>query len=179
MHPSRSLLLSIVTLLLGTFMVSSAAAQDATPEATPGGPSGGYPVAIHQGTCAEPTAQPAFDLGNATGPGTDQGGDVEAVGQQSGPILLVSSSSVDIALDDLGSQPYVIAVHASPDDYESIVACGQISGVKTDGKIAFALEPIGSSTTVGVAILEEDGDQVQSMVYVFDTLLSGEATPAS
>jgi hypothetical protein len=171
--------LAILTLLLGMCMTGSAVAQDATPASTPGGPPSGYPVAVHQGSCAEPTAQPAFDLGNATTPGTDQGGEVETVGQQSGSILLVSSSTIDLALDDLGSQPHVIAVHASPDEYETLVACGQIAGVKDDGRIAFALEPVGSSTTVGVAILEEDDDQVQSTVYVFDTLPPAEATPAS
>jgi hypothetical protein len=179
MHTSRSTFLGLFTLLLGMFMTGSAAAQDATPAATPGGPPEGYPVAIHQGSCAEPTAQPAFDLGNATAPGTDQGGEVETIGQQAGPILLVSSSTVEIALDDLGAQPHVIAVHASPDDYETIVACGQIGGIKADGRIAFALEPVGSSTTVGVAILEEDDDQVQSTVYVFDTLPPAESTPVS
>jgi hypothetical protein len=179
MHTSRSTFLGLFTLLLGMFMTGSAAAQDATPAATPGGPPEGYPVAIHQGSCAEPTAQPASDLGNATAPGTDQGGEVETIGQQAGPILLVSSSTVEIALDDLGAQPHVIAVHASPDDYETIVACGQIGGIKADGRIAFALEPVGSSTTVGVAILEEDDDQVQSTVYVFDTLPPAESTPVS
>jgi hypothetical protein len=179
MRIPRSKLLGLLTLLLGMFMTGSAAAQEATPAATPGGPPTGYPVAIHQGSCAEPTGQPAFDLGNATAPGTDQGGEVETVGQQAGPILLVSSSTVEIALDDLGAQPHVIAVHASPDDYDTIVACGQIGGIKADGRIAFALEPVGSSTTVGVAILEENDDQIQSTVYVFDTLLSAESTPVS
>jgi hypothetical protein len=176
MRRSRSALVAILSLALA-LLSSAAIAQDATPGATPGGPSGGYPVAVHQGTCDNVTAQPAADIGNATAPGTDQGGDVETVGQQTGPILVVSQGTIDMSMDDLAAGS-VIAVHASSDDYETIVACGQIAGVKADDKLVVPLTPIGESTTVGVAILE-GGDEVDATVYIFDTAMPIEATPAS
>jgi len=178
MRTSRLTLFGSLTLGLGLLMTGTVAAQDATPEATPGGPVGGFPVAVHQGTCQDPTAQPAFDIGNATAPGTDQPEELETIGEQSGPILVVSQGTIDSSLDDLG-QGNVIAVHASPDDFETIVACGGIAGAKADGRVAIPLAPAGESTTVGVAILEEDGDQTQATVYIFDTLPPDEATPAS
>jgi hypothetical protein len=178
MRPTRLSFLGIQVLALGLLTAAPVVAQDATPASTPGGPSGGFPVAVHQGTCQDPTAEPAFDIGNATGPGST-GGDVTTIGTQSGPILVKSSGEIDKKLDDLANEGNVIAVHASPDDYETLVACGQIAGVKEDGKVAIALAPVGDSTTVGVAILEEDDDKTKADVYIFDTLPPDQATPAS
>ena len=90
-----------------------------------------------------------------------------------------SSGEIDKKLDDLANEGNVIAVHASPDDYATLVACGQIAGVKEDGKVAIALAPVGDSTTVGVAILEEEGDPNKADVYIFDTIPADQATPAT
>jgi len=177
MPRTRTLVISLFALTLSLILGTPTFAQEATPGATPGGPSGGYPVAVHQGTCDDVTAQPAADIGNATAPGTNQDGDVETVGQQTGPILVVSQGTIDMSMDDLAAGN-VIAVHASSEAYETIVACGQIAGVKADDKVVIPLVPLGESTTVGVAILE-GGDQVDATVYIFDTAMPFEATPRS
>ena len=163
------------SLALGT----TALAQEATPGATPGGPSEGFPVAVHEGTCDNPTAEPLFDLGNAVAPGTGED-EPETVGQQTGAIVLQTDGTIDATLDDLGNAPHVVAVHQSPEEYDTIIACGEIAGIKTDGRLVVALAPVGDSTTVGVAVFNEDEsgvlglgeDQVQGTVYVFDTQTS-------
>ena len=76
-----------------------------------------------------------------------------------------SSGEIDKKLDDLANEGNVIAVHASPDDYATLVACGQIAGVKEDGKVAIALAPVGDST--------------KADVYIFDTIPADQATPAA
>ena len=179
MRFARSPIFGSIVLGLGLFAAAPIAAQESTPEATPGGPSGGFPVAVHQGNCENITEQPAADIGNATSPGTDEGGDVETVGQQTGPILVVSQGTIDMSMDELAAGN-VIAVHASSDDYATIVACGQIAGIRAEERLAIPLAPLGGSTTVGVAILE-GGDEVDATVYLFDTAMPVEApaTPAT
>lgn len=169
-----------MSLVFSTMLLAgSAAAQDSTPAATPGGPPEGYPVAIHQGTCDDPTSEPAFEIGNAVTPGvTEEGNDVTTVGESDQVLVLTeASSTIEVTLGDLGEENHVVAVHQSPDDYDTIIACGQISGVVDEGKLVVALAPVGGSPVVGVAIFNEDTsgvlglgeDQVQVTAYVFDT----------
>ncbi|HWV36497.1 MAG TPA: hypothetical protein VNZ55_12745 [Thermomicrobiales bacterium] len=186
MRLSRFLTALFVALSLGLLSFGAATAQDATPSGTPGGPTEGYPVAVHSGTCENITAEPAWDVGNATGAGVDDN-KVDTIGTQSGSPLLEANGTIDVKLDDLGNEPYVLAVHASADDYNTIVACGQIAGVKKDGKLVISLAPVGQSTVVGVATFDSDKsgvlglgkDQTKVTAYVFDIASNTPATPAS
>ncbi|MGH3091482.1 MAG: hypothetical protein ACRDOG_04015 [Gaiellaceae bacterium] len=65
------------------------------------------PVHIHEGTCAELNPQPAFPLENL-----EDG---------------ASETTVDISVEDLQSGEYAINAHASEEDVETYVACGDIS----------------------------------------------------
>ncbi len=65
------------------------------------------PVHIHEGTCADLNPQPAFPLENLED-GT-------------------SETTVDISVEDLQSGEYAINAHASEEDVETYVACGDIS----------------------------------------------------
>ena len=65
------------------------------------------PVHIHEGTCAELNPQPEFPLANLED-GT-------------------SETTVDISVEDLQSGEYAINAHASEEDVETYVACGDIS----------------------------------------------------
>ncbi|MGH3029824.1 MAG: CHRD domain-containing protein [Gaiellaceae bacterium] len=65
------------------------------------------PVHIHEGTCAELNPQPAFPLENLED-GT-------------------SETTVDISVEELQSGEYAINAHASEEDVETYVACGDIS----------------------------------------------------
>jgi hypothetical protein len=65
------------------------------------------PVHIHEGTCAELDPQPAFPLENLED-GT-------------------SETTVDISVEELRSGDYAVNAHASEEDVETYVACGDIS----------------------------------------------------
>jgi hypothetical protein len=65
------------------------------------------PVHIHEGTCAELNPQPAFPLENL-----EEG---------------TSETTVDISVEDLQSGEYAINAHASEEDVEAYVACGDVS----------------------------------------------------
>ncbi|HEU0165651.1 MAG TPA: hypothetical protein VFQ54_11460 [Thermomicrobiales bacterium] len=176
-----SVLVSLV--LLGGVMGQAVAADDATP--TPLA-AAGYPVAIHEGTCASPTAQPAYEIDNTTivGSGSDPS---DTIGGTVNQPVLEASATVKAKLDDVASQPHVIAVHASPTDYNTLIACGQVAGTKEDGKLVVALIPVNGSGVSGVAILDEDtsgvlglgDDQIKATVYLIAPSQPGEATPSS
>lgn len=70
-------------------------------------PSTPQPVHIHEGTCEELNPVPEFPLENLTD-GT-------------------SETVVDVPLSDLQEGEFAINAHASPDDLETYVACGDIT----------------------------------------------------
>jgi hypothetical protein len=178
-------------LAFGLVMTGAAAAQDATPEpAIADAPPDGYPVAVHEGICAEPAAEAAFEIDNAVqvAAANQEDDDVEIVGTAQGPIVFQASSTLDVTLDDLGETDHVIAVHASDEDFGDVIACGYLAGVEQDGRVTVALAPVGDSTVSGIALVETEetgildlGDeQVQVTVYIFDSEIGEDdmATPA-
>ena len=116
-----------------------------------------FPVAIHQGTCANPTAEPAYKIGDIRG---FINGNNEVIprdqyqGTMTGSPVLTSGVGVGPKLDDfLGTSPYVILVHKSAQDYTTYVACGEIGGPVVNDKLVVALRPLSGSDYYGVAIL--------------------------
>lgn len=172
--------LTIGIAFVASFMFAGAAvAQDATPA----GPSEGYPIAIHQGTCEDLTAQPNHELGDAVTHGSNNE-DAETVGTTEAiPVVMGTSSTVSATIGDLADEGNAIAVHASAEDYDTILACGNVAGINDDGTLVIALNSSEDSTVVGVAILDEDSggflglgdDEVQATVYLFDTEEDGAA----
>jgi len=153
----RSLALALVTLTLAGTSAGLAAAQEGV--ATPG-PATAIanevnPVAIHQGTCESPVGQPAFMLQDATPWGSSDDAPT-VVGTNPGPPVAVSESEISASLDDLTTTPYVVAVHASADDYGTIVACGQIAGIERAGALVIQLAAAGDSTVSGIAVIEQN-----------------------
>lgn len=172
MHKHNRALVALLAICAALMSFGGAvSAESAT--ATPVADGNGYPVAIHQGTCASPTAEPAWKVSTTSGIVAD---DNAIVGTPAGATVYEASASINAKLDDLGKQPYVIALHASADDYGTLVACGSIAGPKKDGKLVVALEPVDGSKVSGIAIFDEDksgvlglgGDKVQVTVYVSD-----------
>jgi hypothetical protein len=174
-------------LLAATLVFGGAATAAPAGQATPAaGPStgGNYPVGIHQGTCEAPTQQPAYQIDNTAPFGADQP-DAEVLGQPTGVPVLTSSGTVDATLADVANGGNVVAIHASPEQYDTIVACGQIAGPNIDGELTIALQPVGGSTVTGVATLSEDNsgvlglgdDQIQVTVYVIETGANSPADP--
>ena len=167
----------LLALISGLGLVKTATAQDSTVEATPGGPSEGYPIAIHEGTCNNPVAEPAWQIDDAVSIGVDQE-EPEVIGLQASRVVTEATGTVDVSLDDLGGSEHVVAVHASPDEFGTLVACGHIAGIKDDGQLVIALAPVGESEVSGIAVLQEDGDQTELTVYVVPPSDEAEGTPA-
>jgi hypothetical protein len=117
-------------------------------------------------------------LDNAISRGAgDEESEPAIVGPEITTTVSQSSGPIDLALDDLANDEHVVAVHASDEEFGTIVACGQIAGVKEEGKLVIALAPVGENTVVGIAILEEDGDdQTQLTVYVLDQAMDDAKT---
>lgn len=182
---SRRLKTAGVTAMVSALAIGGATfAQDATPEEEQGGPSEGYPVAIHSGTCADLSDDMAYEIGSAITFGVSEDGeDPQTIGAEGGvtTVLLGVSNTVDNNLESLGNDGHSVVVHASTDD-STVIACGTISGAVNEGELALAITPVGDETVVGVAILQEDGDSTMAKVYLFDTDSAGDeasATPVS
>jgi len=167
-------------------LITAGSAAQGEPQATPGGPSDGYPVGIHEGTCANPTAEPAWQTDDAVAIGVDDD-EPEVIGTDITRTVAETTATLDVTLDDLAGSEHVVAIHASPDQFGTIVACGQIAGIKEDGKLVVALAEVGDSAVTGVAILDEDesgflglGDeQTQMTVYIIVPNEEDAATPAA
>jgi hypothetical protein len=163
-------------------LVVSTPAMAQTQNATPtdiGAPSEGYPVAIHEGSCEEPTEDPAFQVEeNALSIGVDQE-DPTAVGTAITRPVFASSGTLDVDFDDLASTEHVVAIHANPQEFGTVVACGAIAGIEVDGQLVIALVPAGDSDVSGVAMITREDDQTQITVYIIGPEKRDEATPAA
>lgn len=160
--------------------------EDATPE--PGAMMDDLPVAIHQGTCEEPTAEPAFEMENATQVGADED-DPEFIGPSTGEEILVTDETVEANLTDAAEEGHIVGVHASADEFGTLVACGEIGGVLQDGEIAVAIDEVDESGVTGIALLTEDesgflglgDDEINVSIYLnvagAEEAVEEEATP--
>ncbi len=192
MRHVRSLLFALVAaaavvgLLLGG--ASRGLAQDAgqqgSPVPTPAVPN--HPVALHQGTCQQPTPEPAFDLGS-TAPFSNEQGTVvpqtELRGTLTAPPLLLSRGNPEVRLDDLlnPAQPYVVIVHESPQTFQTYLACGEVGGAVVDNRLVIGIRPLNNSGYAGTATFEADGDnRTAGTVYLMSQVLAfqgGQAGP--
>ncbi len=146
-----------------------------------------HPAAIHQGTCTQPVAEPAYDFGNV-GPPTNEGGQPfgpqDIKGQITGPALLTATAQMAFNLNDfLGAgQPTVILIHESSQNYNNILACGEIGGPLIDGTLHVGIRPLNNSGFAGIAELDSDGDNTNGTIWMMTEVqsLSGgqQATPA-
>jgi hypothetical protein len=115
-----------------------------------------YPVAIHQGACAQPTAEPAYQIGELRGFIDQSNQVIPQTHFQGQPTSALLTSGIGIAptLDDLlGATPYVILIHKSAQDYATYLACGAIGGPVVGDQLVVALRPLNGSDLAGVAIL--------------------------
>lgn len=159
--------LGVMALVVASLLsvVWAASAQQATP-APAGAPQGvDYPVAVHMGTCESPTPEAEITLANTIVAGSDVA-EGTFIGVTPGQPALVSSTEAEIALDDLASVERVIAVHKSPEEFGTLVACGTISGTKADGSLVIALQEVEMSGITGIAVFDENDDQTDIKVYV-------------
>lgn len=73
------------------------------------GAGGNHPAAIISGTCAAPTNMARYDLNAVSNTGE-------------------SSTTIDVALDDLLASDHIVQIFMSPDDAETAIACATIEG---------------------------------------------------
>lgn len=177
----RRLLVAVGTIavalaLLVTGGVRGLAQDQATPP--PGVvPVVPHPAAIHQGTCTQPVAEPAFDLGDV-GPPTQDGQPLapDAIrGQITGPALLTSTNpQMEFNMDELldSGQPYVILIHESAQNFNAILACGEIGGPVIGNELNVGLRPVNNSGMAGIAELVPDGDNTAGTLWVIPEVMS-------
>lgn len=176
MRISRSIVIvamAIVSML--SFGMATSFAQEATPTAEPGAAEGViYPVAVHEGTCEMPTPEPEFTLNDTIVVSSDVA-EAELIGDAPGQPALISETSAEVALADLGSAPRVLAIHQSAEEFGTLVACGSISGMLADGEMVITLQPVEQSGVSGIAIMTEEDGETNFQIYV----VSPETTPAT
>lgn len=165
--PARRLLATIAAVALLIAGAAGTAAQDATPGPVSRGAA--YPVSIHLGTCQAPVAQPVGEVVDTTVAGAEEG--AEFAGARTGAPVLVATTEVDGPLATFTISPHVVAVHASPQDYGTIVACGEIAGYDNDGTIIFPIRGVGDAAVSGVAILSEDETLLDKLLAGIDESL--------
>ena len=163
-----------MTLLLAS-SIATAAAQDDFEDQNADIP-GSHPAHIHTGTCAELDPNPAFPLNSVSLPRGDNDEVVNA-GDLRGTLSVqpveTSESQAGISLEDLlSSESYAINVHESAENIQNYIACGDIGGFVVEGKLSISLQSQNNSGRSGIAILEEDGDNVNVTI-----LLGGGETP--
>jgi hypothetical protein len=204
LHPRRSwLTFAILALILSLFAAWApvAIAQESLiPD--------GAPVDIHTGTCDDFLTEPAYDAGDITPTITDDVWDDERfqtgilVDEAAGIsgvdrngdntlqpdeviVLNLESAELGVAEGDLGeaidtSEPSVVVVHAGPDQYETILACGGPVGNAEEvegGRQLLTLEPVGDSQLFGYSVLEEDGQSMVTYLFQPNPEAAASATP--
>ncbi len=197
-------------------------AQDATPPAMPSPVDlQDAPVGLHDGTCADPTLESRYDVGeletlaaNEAAAGVlddddlddngvadldeegyldedldddgilddgedlnengvlDRGVDVDGdgiLGEADAfvvaidlPTVYRADEEIDATFDDLFGEPVVIAVHASADDYGTILACGELTAANWEDEedVVIPIAPVGGSGIYGYAVFERDTGNV-------------------
>lgn len=150
------------------------------------------PVDIHSGTCEDFLAEPAYDGGQVAETTTDEiwgdetfmsgifeddqleasGVDFNNDGQlQEDEVITPDgvSAPMGIAEGDLGSdvnmdEPYVVVVHASPDAYDTYIACGTIEGAEsTDNGNLVYLQGLDDTNLFGYSVL--DGATMNTYIF--------------
>lgn len=161
-------LLVAVALMAGMVVgIRGGSAQDSA--------SGVHPAHLHTGTCDAP--------GDVVAPLSDISADYLVDGQaakgaemvgQAGASVLASVTTVPVALADIIAGGHLIMVHASAEDLQTIVACGNIGGYMLGAsQLPVAMSGVGDSGVSGIAVLEDNG----AGATVVSVYLTGGAAP--
>lgn len=122
--------------VVATATCASAFAQDPVME---------HPADIRAGSCAS-VGEVVAPLASLVVPAG------ETVGQDDARPVAQSVTEVPLLLPDLLSQNAAIAVHASPDQVGTPIACGEIGGVlAADGSLSVGLQAMNGARISGVA----------------------------
>ena len=178
-------------------------AQEGTPAA---GGTEAHPAHVHAGTCDE-LGDVVFPLTNVSEMGMMQGmmggtpeavapemGMSEPMGAESAAMVETSYTLVDAALEEIVEGGHAINVHASEENIEAYIACGDIGGrietgpgMEQGGTLVVGLRELNDSGYAGIAVLEGRCDQSGVILYLAEGLSAGatggddeaEETPSS
>ena len=144
------------------------------------------PAHIHAGTCEE-LGDIVFPLDPLTGV-TIQGSPVASPIVEDpaspevvqGEVVIESITEVDASLEDILGGEHAINVHASQENIDVYIACGNITGEPTDGMLRIDVNELNDSGFAGFAVLESNDDNTTTVtVTLRDLSVPIEATPSS
>jgi type 1 fimbria pilin len=159
---------AVAIALVGPGLLVSAASG--TPTATTKIAAAGHPVHIHDGTCAKLGAvvYPLTDLiapvmtASATKAATPAKAGTPVAAMKE--VVAESTTKVKVSLKDLEAKPFAINAHESMAKITNYIACGDIKGTITKGKLTVALTQLNKSGLEGDAVLTDNGDGTTTVV---------------
>ncbi|MDQ3655533.1 MAG: hypothetical protein M3457_10685 [Chloroflexota bacterium] len=97
----------------------------------------------------------------------------EAVGPESVNAIEVSTTFVDVSLDDIIAGGHAVNIHLSDEEIGTYITCGDIGGVlKEDdeggSELVIGLRELNDSGYSGVAYFGEAGDQTEVMITLIE-----------
>jgi hypothetical protein len=110
-----------------------------------------HPAHIHVGECPAP-GDVIAPLNDVTVVGND------AQGAETHIHVDVSTTTVQVSLEDMITADHAVVVHNSVDDMGTYITCGNIGGHDVDGSFLVGLGPVADSGFAGMAWLTDNGD---------------------
>lgn len=164
----------LLALLVALSAGAAALGQQATPESTvvQGEDTRSFPASIHEGSCTQLGAT-AYQLAPI---GLPEGGQI--VGEPAIAAYESVTTIPSVTIDQLVNGDYVVAISKSPQEVDTIVACGLIGGLKYDNALLFSAGPIGAPQFGAIVKLTEENGGVTVVVSVMTNVL-GETASAS
>ena len=160
MNIARRIAVVAGTVLLGLSTMAPVAAHGGTQ----------HPVTINAGSCRalDEIVLPLGDAGDQL-PVDGEPAASDPVGAETAVQVDGSITSVQLPLADLIAGDYAVVVHASADEIDSGVACGDVGGrMVGENLLPIGLAQVDESGTSGIAVLEDNGDGT-TRVSVFVT----------
>jgi plastocyanin len=115
-----------------------------------------HPSHVHAGSCAELDPNPLYPLTDVAPVSPDaESGAIEA-----------GTTTIEATLDELLASPHAINIHASAEDIETYIACGDVAGTVVDGQLAIGLSEQNGSGYAGVAVLATTDAGTEVTVYL-------------
>jgi len=165
-------------------LVANAAAQEATPAADG---AMAHPAHIHTGTC-DTLGDVVYPLENVAAPdmtaspeASPEAAPVSTPITGEDPIVAQSTTTVDVALDDLLAEEHAINLHESEAEIQNYIACGDVTGTPEDGSLDIDLLELNDSGYRGAARLVDNGDETTTVLILLTQVDAGtpeaDATP--
>ena len=120
---------------------------------------------------------------DANGDGMVGEGEAFVVAVDPTPRVYKAEAEVDATFDDLFGSPEIVAVHKNANEYDTIIACGELSqaaDAADEDQVVISLRPVNGSGYYGYAVFERDtgnfpvfGENTTGVtVYMFEGLAS-------